>query len=177
MAPHCPATAGTDQPGLADPAQAVGGGDLPLRAIRVRSRSSGAYLTRLKGRGMEFDEAAPLPGRRWIRNIDWRITARTGQPYSKLFREEKERVVTLWVDYRAPMYLPRRAALNRCWQARQHDDRLERAQTGRPAGRALLRAGHTWSCVRAMMFGPHALIALLAVTQENAAGKSAGTAA
>ena len=110
------------------------GGDLPLRAIRVRSRSSGAYLTRLKGRGMEFDEARPYQAGDEIRNIDWRITARTGQPYSKLFREEKERVVTLWVDYRAPMYfatqgrfksvLASEAAAMIAWSAHKLGDRL-----------------------------------------------------
>ncbi|HXK56318.1 MAG TPA: DUF58 domain-containing protein, partial [Gammaproteobacteria bacterium] len=62
------------------------GGSLPLRAIRVRSRTTGAYLSRLRGRGMEFDEARPYQAGDEIRHIDWRITARTGQPYSKLFR-------------------------------------------------------------------------------------------
>jgi len=110
------------------------GGNLPLRAIRVRSRSSGAYLSRLRGRGMEFDEARPYQAGDEIRNIDWRITARTGQPYSKLFREEKERVVTLWVDYRAPMYfatqgrfksvLASEAAAMIAWSARKLGDRL-----------------------------------------------------
>lgn len=110
------------------------GANLPLRAIRVRSRSSGAYLSRLKGRGMEFDEARPYQAGDEIRNIDWRITARTGKPHSKLFREEKERVVTLWVDYRAPMYfatqgrfksvLASQAAAMIAWSARRLGDRL-----------------------------------------------------
>ena len=110
------------------------GGNLPLRAIRVRSHTSGAYLSRLRGRGMEFDEARPYQAGDEIRNIDWRITARTGQPYSKLFREEKERVVTLWVDYRAPMYfatqgrfksvLASEAAAMIAWSARKLGDRL-----------------------------------------------------
>jgi len=110
------------------------GGNLPLRAIRVRSPSSGAYLSRFKGRGMEFDEARPYQAGDEIRNIDWRVTARTGQPYSKLFREERERVVTLWVDYRAPMYfatqgrfksvLASEAAAMIAWSARKLGDRL-----------------------------------------------------
>ncbi len=110
------------------------GGNLPLRAIRVRSRTSGAYLSRLRGLGMEFDEARPYQAGDEIRNIDWRITARTGQPHSKLFREEKERVVTLWVDYRAPMYfatqgrfksvLASEAAAMIAWSTRNLGDRL-----------------------------------------------------
>lgn len=110
------------------------GGSLPLRAIRVRSRTTGAYLSRLKGRGMEFDEARPYQAGDEIRHIDWRITARTGQPYSKLFREERERVVTLWVDYRAPMYfatqgcfksvLASQAAAMIAWSAHKLGDRL-----------------------------------------------------
>jgi len=110
------------------------GGNLPLRAIRVRSRTSGAYLSRLRGRGMEFDEARPYQPGDEIRNIDWRITARTGRPHSKLFREERERVVTLWVDFRAPMYFATRgrfksvlaceAAAMIAWSALKLGDRM-----------------------------------------------------
>ena len=110
------------------------GESLSLRAIRVRSSGGGAHLSRFKGRGMEFDEARPYQAGDEIRNIDWRITARTGRPHTKLFREEKERVVTLWVDYRSPMFFATRgrfksivaseAAAMIGWSARALGDRL-----------------------------------------------------
>jgi uncharacterized protein (DUF58 family) len=110
------------------------GESLSLRAIRVRSSGGGAHLSRFKGRGMEFDEARPYQAGDEIRNIDWRITARTGRPHTKLFREEKERVVTLWVDYRTPMFFATRsrfksvvateAAAMIAWSARALGDRL-----------------------------------------------------
>ena len=76
---------------------------LNLHSQRIRALQSGQYLSRFKGRGMEFDEARPYQPGDDIRSIDWRVTARTGKPHTKLFREERERPVLLWVDYRQPM--------------------------------------------------------------------------
>ncbi len=107
---------------------------LSLRALRVRSRSSGGRLSRLKGRGMEFDEARPYQPGDDVRSIDWRVTARRGRPHTKLFREERERAVICWVDLRAPMYfatqgafksvVATRAAAILGWSACAHGDRL-----------------------------------------------------
>ncbi len=107
---------------------------LPLNAARLRSRHSGSYLSRFRGRGMEFDEARPYQPGDEIRNLDWRVTARTGRPHTKLFREERERSVILWVDYRAPMFfathgrfksvLASEAAALLAWSACRHGDRL-----------------------------------------------------
>ncbi len=76
---------------------------LDLHSQQVRSLQGGQYLSRFKGRGMEFDEARPYQPGDDIRAMDWRVTARTGKPHTKLFREERERPVLLWVDYRQPM--------------------------------------------------------------------------
>ena len=108
--------------------------NIPLRAIRIRNRTGGTYLSRFKGRGMEFDETRPyMPGDD-IRTLDWRVTARTGRPHTKLFREERERNIILWVDYRAPMHfatqglfksvLASQVAAMLAWSARFQGDRL-----------------------------------------------------
>ncbi|MEM8548465.1 MAG: DUF58 domain-containing protein [Pseudomonadota bacterium] len=76
---------------------------LPIEALRVRARKGGQYLSHFKGRGMEFDEARLYQPGDDPRNIDWRVTARTGRAYTKLFREERERPVFCWVDQRSTM--------------------------------------------------------------------------
>lgn len=77
---------------------------LSLSALRVRSAQSGQHLSRLLGRGMEFAESRRYQAGDDIRNIDWRVTARTGKPHSKLFAAEKERQVLLCVDMRSSMF-------------------------------------------------------------------------
>jgi len=52
---------------------------------------AGVHLSRFQGRGVEFDEVRPYQQGDEIRNMDWRVTARTGKPHTKLFREERER--------------------------------------------------------------------------------------
>ena len=101
---------------------------------KVLSRLSGSYLSRFKGRGMEFVEARPYQPGDDIRNMDWRVTARTNRPHSKVFREERERPVLLWGDFRESMFfgtrgcfksvLVARAAALLAWKANQQGDRL-----------------------------------------------------
>ena len=84
------------------------GASLPLHAGRIHARRSGDYQSPFKGRGMEFDESRPYQPGDDVRNIDWRVTARSGRTHTKLFREERERPVFLWVDFRAPMFFATR---------------------------------------------------------------------
>lgn len=119
-------------PGLVALARQAGA--LPLTASRIRSRMTGEYLSPFRGRGMEFDEARVYQPGDDIRNIDWRVTARTGRVHTKVFREERERPVFLWVDLRAPMFfatrvaykavIAARAASLLAWSAQQHGDRV-----------------------------------------------------
>jgi len=81
---------------------------LPLKAAKIRAVRSGGYLAPFKGRGMEFDEVRLYQPGDDIRSIDWRVTARTGKPHTKLFRDERERPILLWVDLRAPMFFATR---------------------------------------------------------------------
>jgi len=83
---------------------------ISLRPRQVRALSSGGYLSPFKGRGMEFDEVRPYVQGDDVRSIDWRVTARSGRPHTKLFREERERPVLLWIDLRATMMFATRGA-------------------------------------------------------------------
>ncbi len=83
---------------------------LPLNSSKIHARQGGAYLSSFKGRGMEFDESRIyLPGDD-IRSMDWKVTARTNQPHTKVFREERERPVLLWLDLNPSMFFATRGA-------------------------------------------------------------------
>lgn len=59
---------------------------------------AGLYHSAFKGRGIEFEEVREfLPGDE-LRSIDWSVTARTGRPFVKLFKEERELTIILVVD-------------------------------------------------------------------------------
>ena len=72
--------------------------------VPTRSLASGNRRTRQRGRGMEFEEVRLYQAGDDIRTIDWRVTARTQVPHTKLFREEREKPVILCVDQRASLY-------------------------------------------------------------------------
>ncbi|MEN8167363.1 MAG: DUF58 domain-containing protein [Pseudomonadota bacterium] len=107
---------------------------LPLRSRLIRAQQGGGYRSAFKGRGMEFDEARPYQAGDEVRHLDWRVTARTGKPYTKMFREERERPVFLWVDYRSTMFFATRGAFKSvraaqaaallAWSAHHHGDRV-----------------------------------------------------
>ncbi len=107
---------------------------LPLGAEKILARQSGDYQSPFKGRGMEFDESRLYQAGDDIRNIDWRVTARTGKTHTKLFREERERQVFVWVDLRASMFfatkgkyksvIASRLASLLAWSAIHHGDRV-----------------------------------------------------
>ena len=83
---------------------------------------------------MEFDESRPYQPGDDPRNIDWRVTARSTQAYTKLFREERERPVLVVTDLRANMHFATqgcfksvnasRAAALVAWAAHHRGDRL-----------------------------------------------------
>jgi uncharacterized protein (DUF58 family) len=75
-----------------------------VRRIEIRTSRlvndlfSGEYHSTFKGQGMEFEEVRQYQPGDDIRLIDWNVTARTGQPYIKKFREERELSVVLLFD-------------------------------------------------------------------------------
>lgn len=75
-----------------------------IRRIEIRTRKlvndlfSGEYHATFKGQGMEFEEVREYTPGDDIRLIDWNVTARTGIPHIKKFKEERELTVMLLVD-------------------------------------------------------------------------------
>jgi uncharacterized protein (DUF58 family) len=88
------------------------------RAARVATRFGGPRASRFRGRGMEFSEVRAYQAGDDVRAIDWRVTARTGRPHSKLFEEERERPVWLVVDLGPSMRFGTRGAFKSVVAAR-----------------------------------------------------------
>lgn len=65
---------------------------------KVNSLFGGEYQSAFKGRGMEFSEVREYTYGDDIRQIDWNVTARTGNPFIKQFEEEREQTLMLCVD-------------------------------------------------------------------------------
>ncbi len=107
---------------------------LPSWNRSVRARTGGTYLSSIRGRGMEYDESRLYQPGDDVRTLDWRVTARTGKPHTKLFREERERPVFVMTDFRAPMFFGSRVAFKAVvaaraaslliWKAQQNSDRI-----------------------------------------------------
>ncbi len=107
---------------------------ISLLPNRIGAQTAGNYLSRFKGRGMEYAESRPYEPGDDARNLHWRVMARTGKPFTKQFREERERPVLVWVDLRSRMFFGTRVALkavvaSRCaaliaWAANRIGDRI-----------------------------------------------------
>ncbi len=69
-----------------------------LRQGTAQAQQSGGHASRLRGRGMDFDEFRNYQPGDDIRTIDWRVTARSGKPHTKVFREEREKPVFFLLD-------------------------------------------------------------------------------
>ncbi|WP_138469314.1 DUF58 domain-containing protein [Poseidonocella sp. HB161398] len=70
----------------------------------ARSVMTGRHGSRLRGRGLDFEELRPyLPGDD-IRAIDWKVTARTGAPHVRVMTEERDRPALIVVDQRMSMF-------------------------------------------------------------------------
>ncbi|MEE4219424.1 MAG: DUF58 domain-containing protein [Xanthomonadales bacterium] len=100
----------------------------------VHSVLSGRHASRLRGRGLNFEELRNyLPGDD-TRNIDWKVTARTREPFVRVYTEEKDRTVWLLVDQRMSMFFGSRwkmksltaaeAAAVACWRTLAQGDRV-----------------------------------------------------
>ena len=112
-------------------------------AQRARQSMSGSHGSRFRGRGMEFAESRIYQPGDDVRSIDWRVTARTGRPHTKLFQEERERPVILLVDLGASMFFGTRIAYKSvlaaetaaliAWAAMHGGDRIGALVAGRCA--------------------------------------------
>src|SRR5205807_3317896 len=75
-----------------------------IRRIEITTRRAaqdtlaGGYHSVFKGRGMAFSEVRPYQPGDEIRSIDWNVTARMGDPFVKVFSEERELTALVAVD-------------------------------------------------------------------------------
>lgn len=85
---------------------------------RMRAPTAGEHSSRLRGRGMIFEEVRAYSPGDDVRHIDWRVTARTNAVHTKIYSEERERAVFFCVDLRAPMQFATRGAFKSVVAAR-----------------------------------------------------------
>lgn len=115
---------------------------LSLRGIDSRRRrrvsqahtAAGALTARQRGRGVDFAEVRAYQAGDDVRTIDWRVTARTNEPHTKIFREERERPTLICVDQSQSMFFGSRGRLKsvlaaelaarHAWQALAMGDRV-----------------------------------------------------
>lgn len=83
---------------------------LPMRQAAA-SALAGAYRSRFRGRGVDFLESRNYQPGDDIRNMDWRVTARTGRAHTKIFQEERERPVLVVLDASPSLYFGTRKCL------------------------------------------------------------------
>ncbi len=69
-----------------------------LTSHLVNDALAGKYHSAFRGLGMEFEEVRQYQIGDDIRSIDWNVSARMGEPFVKVFREERELTVMLVVD-------------------------------------------------------------------------------
>ncbi|TWI06210.1 uncharacterized protein DUF58 [Luteimonas cucumeris] len=103
-------------------------------AKRGHYGSSGHALSPLRGRGMEYAESREYARGDDARHIDWRLTARSGKPHTKLFQAERERLTLIVADTAPALYFgtrvrfksvqAARAGAVAAWAAVRDGDRL-----------------------------------------------------
>jgi len=106
---------------------------LPMRQPAA-SALAGAYRSRFRGRGVDFVESRNYQPGDDIRNMDWRVTARTGRAHTKVFQEERERPVLILLDASPSLYFGTRRRLKSvaagelaasiAWSAVRRGDRI-----------------------------------------------------
>jgi len=77
---------------------------IPWRCPDPSTPLSGLLASKFRGRGTDFAEVRVYQPGDDVRTIDWRVTARTQIPHTKMFQEEKERPVLILVDQSASMF-------------------------------------------------------------------------
>jgi uncharacterized protein (DUF58 family) len=106
---------------------------LPMRQAAA-SALAGAYRSRFRGRGVDFLESRNYQPGDDIRNMDWRVTARTGRAHTKVFQEERERPVLVVLDAGPSLFFGTRKRLKSvaagqlaaavAWSAVRRGDRI-----------------------------------------------------
>jgi uncharacterized protein (DUF58 family) len=105
---------------------------LPRRPIH--SLLTGRHTSRLRGRGLNFEEIRAYSQGDDIRTIDWKVTGRTQRPSVRVYTEERDRPMIVVVDQRITMFFGSRKNMNSvtaaeiaaaaCWRALANGDRV-----------------------------------------------------
>ncbi|MGV8931469.1 MAG: DUF58 domain-containing protein [Luteimonas sp.] len=85
---------------------------------RGRHGASGQALSPMRGRGMEYAESREYARGDDARHIDWRLTARSGKPHTKLFQVERERLTLIVADTAPALYFGTRVRFKSVQAAR-----------------------------------------------------------
>lgn len=141
-----------------------------VKRIQIKSRriadamAGGRYRSAFRGSGAEFEEVREYAPGDEVKSIDWKVTARMGRPYVKIFREERELSVMLAVDVSPSGFFGTRGAAKRdlavemgavlAVSALRNGDKAglllfsDRVERYIPPKRG---AGHVWRCIREML--------------------------
>jgi uncharacterized protein (DUF58 family) len=83
-------------------------------SLQVKKNSRGLYtghnITKIRGRGIEFDTTREYQAGDDIRRMAWRVTARSLKPHIKVYHEDKERPIWLAVDLSPSLYFGTRCS-------------------------------------------------------------------
>lgn len=77
----------------------------------VHSLLSGRYASRMRGRGLNFEEIRDYRSGDDVRSIDWKVTQRLRKPHVRIFNEERDRAGLLVVDQRLAMFFGSKRAM------------------------------------------------------------------
>ncbi|MBN8432062.1 DUF58 domain-containing protein [Microbulbifer salipaludis] len=77
----------------------------------ARSVLAGRHGSHLRGRGLNFEELREYWPSDDVRAIDWKVTARTGEPHVRVYSEERDRPTLIVVDQRMSMFFGTRYAM------------------------------------------------------------------
>lgn len=97
---------------------ALRGAAVARRPARRGRLGAGQAPSTLRGRGMEYAESREYAPGDDARHIDWRVTARSGKPHTKLFQAERERVTLVVVDTATALYFGTRVRFKSVQAAR-----------------------------------------------------------
>ncbi len=105
-----------------------------FHTLRASGSMSGDVKSAFKGRGMEMEEIRAYNFGDDVRDIDWRVSARKQQPFTKLYNEERDREVMILLDFSSSMAFGTRKELKSVaaakvaallgWRALENKDRV-----------------------------------------------------
>ena len=90
---------------------------LSLRSFH-KTTSRGTQRSRVRGRGMEYEESRAYVAGDDVKAMDWRVMARTGEAHTKVYAEERERAFMLAIDLSPSMFFGTRYGF-KSWAAAQ----------------------------------------------------------